>query len=143
MHKAPQPRRERRRLIFCPNTPYRVLPIPINTAKRQGPITSPRTLGRCRPCSAKREDHWDMVSSEAPEQSIRSRAVRKSRRESSSFTDIIFSSGAGVIMGTFRKRKRFRNGTSTQKRGRSIQRFSPRRNRNRVERRTVATCPQQ
>ena len=102
-------------MLFGFKLPKRSLPIPINTAKAQGPSKSPRVLDTPSPISQKNDAHCAIASSEAPAQSIITSISQKLLFKTSDLNRFApFLSPSKELIGTKVKRIKVKIGITDQ-----------------------------
>ena len=115
----------------------------MRAANRQGPARSPMALETPSADSVKADDHWAMVASDAPAQTMSRMRSQKSGSRSSFFVVLPSWLSGSRSMGQVRKLKVLARGMAAQKRARSFQFSTPNRAKKRVEPRMTPTAPQQ
>jgi len=114
------------------------------TAKSIGPARSPKVLLIFKPFSAKAEAHWLMPCSQLPAQNISKMNIQKALPDISSLIDIPLSSpDNSFAIGTRKNTIPFISGTIAHKTASTFQCSIPTVAKNRVDKRTTPTCPQQ
>ncbi|MEE0419744.1 MAG: hypothetical protein UDG86_06845 [Lachnospiraceae bacterium] len=90
-------------------------------AKAHGPNRSPAVLDTWRADSAKKDAHWEMACSDAPEQIINRRNIQKSFMEKSWLTAMGLCPSPMVLRGTLAKSRALHSGMMAQSEARMRQ----------------------